>query len=470
VLDILALALAALTVVVVLTGGGHVHVAGIRVSFASWLRLLAWTLGVGLVRHLVMPTPSILTAALRSGLVAIHPVAAAARLLLAQPAWQAVAAPAACSRLVVYLVGFVGTGVFGVGLRSRPFRYGVDHLGSILGRWDANWYTAIATSGYHWSGDHRAENSVVFFPAYPMLMRLGAWITRADPAYVGFFLSMCAFAWALVYVFRLARDDFRLDAPAAAVSMLAWYPFAVFFGAVYAESLFLLALAGCFYHAARRERWRSAAWVLLASLTKPSGFFMVAPLSVLFLVRWWRESGNGWRLWRDRDARRAALADALILVVPLLGVAGYSLFLWRLTGDPLAWLHGQEAWGRTAQSPLARLYSGYETIAANGVIRTLMIWPADSLNTLATLFALAAIIPVWRRLGVAYAVLIFVVVVPPLLAGGVLSMGRFTSCLFPVFIWLAAAVPARHRGTVYAVFAAGQALIAILFLTFRPPY
>ena len=35
--------------------------------------------------------------------------------------------------------------------------------------------------------------------------------------------------------------------------MLAAYPFALFFGALYTESLFLLAAVGAFYHFRRRE-------------------------------------------------------------------------------------------------------------------------------------------------------------------------------------------------------------------------
>ena len=69
------------------------------------------------------------------------------------------------------------------------------------------------------------------------------------------------------------------------------------------------------------------------------------------------------------------------------------------------------------------------------------------------LFVLAAVWPVYRRFGLPYAVMLLVNVLPPLAAGGLLSMGRVTSVLFPAFLWLGAAVPARHRTAWIAVFA-----------------
>ena len=53
----------------------------------------------------------------------------------------------------------------------------------------------------------------------------------------------------------------------------------------------------------------------------------------------------------------------------------------------------------------------------------------------------------------------------PLAFGGVVGIGRFTSVMFPVFIWLATATKSR---TLLAVFAVLQGLLAALFFTDRP--
>ena len=57
---------------------------------------------------------------------------------------------------------------------------------------------------------------------------------------------------------------------------------------------------------------------------------------------------------------------------------------------------------------------------------------------------------------------------PPMSAGGMLSMGRVTSVIFPVFLWLGAVIPARHRTAWIAGFALLQGFVAVMFFTWRP--
>jgi hypothetical protein len=84
------------------------------------------------------------------------------------------------------------------------------------------------------------------------------------------------------------------------------------------------------------------------------------------------------------------------------------------------------------------------------------------------IFALVMLWPVARRLGYAFALFILINVVPPMLAGGVLSMGRLTATLFPMFLALAVSVRPRAVTPLVTAFAIGQGLAAILFFTWRP--
>jgi hypothetical protein len=51
-----------------------------------------------------------------------------------------------------------------------------------------------------------------------------------------------------------------------------------------------------------------------------------------------------------------------------------------------------------------------------------------------------------------------------------MAIGRYTAVLFPIFLWLAAAVPAERRPLWVCAFASGQALVAALFFTWRPMF
>src|SRR5439155_19099401 len=140
------------------------------------------------------------------------------------------------------------------------------------------------------------------FPAFPLAVRVVSLLLGGSKA--GFFLgatvvSLGAFLGALVYVYLLARDDLDEDRARAALWLLAAYPFACFFGAIYTESLFLLGAAGAFYHFRRGEWLQAGAWGLLVGLTRPNGFFLSVPLVIIALTPWLPS-------WLVRAGRRRA--------------------------------------------------------------------------------------------------------------------------------------------------------------------
>jgi hypothetical protein len=154
--------------------------------------------------------------------------------------------------------------------------------------------------------------------------------------------------------------------------------------------------------------------------------------------------------------------------MPAAGMVLYSAFVWQLTGNPLAWLAGHEAWGRT-NAGVGAVVSQHYSVAAHGGMNTYVSTAGfEMLNAIGVVFALAAVWPVARRIGLAYGLFILVNVLPPLGSGGLLSAGRFSSIAFPAFIWLASAVPRPRRAMWLVGFAALQAYNVTLFYTWRP--
>jgi hypothetical protein len=94
----------------------------------------------------------------------------------------------------------------------------------------------------------------------------------------------------------------------------------------------------------------------------------------------------------------------------------------------------------------------------------------DAIYVVTVLFMLATVVPVLRRVGLPYAIMILVNILPPLLMGGLLSIGRVTAVLFPAFIWLGLAIPPTHRTAWLGAFAMLQAVCAAMFFTWRPLY
>ena len=157
----------------------------------------------------------------------------------------------------------------------------------------------------------------------------------------------------------------------------------------------------------------------------------------------------------------------LTAAMPGIGVLLYSAWMWQFTGNPLAWAEGHAAWGRQYSGFYQLIVDRYIWLFRYGLYDYTTQVPGDLLNGLGALFALGAAIPVARKLGLAYAVFILVNILPPMAAGGLLSVGRFSSVMFPAFIWVATVIPERHRSGWLATFMGMQAFNAALFYTWR---
>ena len=447
VMDVVCVLLAFLAAIVALSGGFRLHVGGLRVGVTTPFPLLIWAVAIGVIRHIAAPgQPMYYEVPLR--------LAAWARLAAVRSA----AATIVGTRPVILFVGYAAVFMFGYAEGHAPLRHFNNELLNLPVRWDAGWFLHIVTDGYTYSADDAtSQQSIVFFPAYPMLIRVVGRVLGGNLiSYVwgGMLLSLAAFFGALVYLYAMARNAIGENAGRYSLWLLAAYPFALFFSAVYTESLFLLGTIGAFYHFSKREFGRSAAWGLLIGLTRLNGALLALPLAILAI--------------QSMRSSRIGLKTLMAVAAPLGGLAIYSLFIWQMTGDPLAFVTGQRAWGRTYQGLGTLVVKQYSIVAKAGLSGYVGTPGYDVLNALGAIFAVATIYPVARRLGLAYGVFMVVNILPAMAIGGLLSAGRFSSVLFPAFIWLAAAIPEKHRAAWIASFGALQAYNAALFYTWRP--
>jgi hypothetical protein len=365
------------------------------------------------------------------------------------------------TRLPVLLLGALAVVIVGTvppPAAEAVWRVSSHEVANLLARWDTFFYYTIATDGYHWNPDLFVHYNVVFFPLYPMLMRAGGALVGGHQLIVGLVISLAAFAGALVLLYRLALLEIGEDHAWRVILLISTFPYALYFSAVYTESLFLLLSVAAFY-AMRRGR---LGWVavsgLAAGLTRPNGFWLALPLACLAL----------WPRDHDRAAARPPVSVPLALLVstlPVVGLVIFSSYLQLRFGDALAWLHGQAAWGvplmlrRGAPDP-GRL-PGEAAIKPIEVI----VWIG---NISAFVAAVRAIRPISKRFGPAYGIWIAVNIFPPVAAHLFISLGRFTAVLFPFFFWLAIRVPRDRVIRLAGAFAAGQALFAIWFFLWRP--
>jgi len=524
--DVLTVGAAVVLISNVVFGGLRLRVGDSRLTATSAVRTLIVLLVLLGLRHWRVRQPAIWMR-----------LADWARRSWASPTRGAVLSPFLGSRLAVLVVGYFAVIFIGFPGNGPPFRISRNELVNLPMRWDAGWYLGITIDGYSVRVRSDRQQNVVFFPAYPMLTRVGAALLgahggRADNrdglnaveyafhqhrriALAGVAISFAAFGWALVYLFRLAREmleeagggsgaapgsvsaidstgEVRVvhearvhDAAVGAVVMACAYPFSLFYSAFYTESLFLLTLVGTFYHFRRREWVPAAAFGVLLGLTRPNGCLVSVPLALMAAQQamdggradaWWRRGAGAIAGENDaasssappRLSARRFLPAIVTASAPGIGMLLYSAYIYQQSGHAFAWIDAQRAWGRV-YGGVGGLFAGHlSTLSEAGLYRYSQDQPTDVLNGSAAVLALLLTVPIARRLGLACALLMLLMTLPPLSAGGFLSLGRMTSTLFPIFLYLGWRLRGTSRAGIAMACALLQGFLAVCYFTWRP--
>jgi hypothetical protein len=147
-------------------------------------------------------------------------------------------------------------------------------LVSILSRWDAEHYSAIATHGY--SGTLWA-----FFPLVPALMSVGAFATHLPPVVIGTIVSSGALL-AFVLVVTSWEPGSALAPSKAGLFLILYGPASFALHSAHTESVFLLFSALALSGALRARWFVAAAFAGLAMWTRLPGVFL--GFTVLFLL------------------------------------------------------------------------------------------------------------------------------------------------------------------------------------------
>jgi len=356
------------------------------------------------------------------------------------------------TRLAILLLGAIAVTI--VGTVPAPtaealWRVSSNELVNLQARWDTDFYHQIATGGYRWDPSAFLHQNVVFFPLYPLLMRWGGALLGGHPLLAGTVISLAAFAGAISLLYRLAALELGEENAWPVILLVSTYPYALFYSVVYTESLFLLLTVGAFYAMRRRYLVLAALAGLAAGLTRPNGFWLALPL-----------------LWMaTREGRGRDVPAIIVALAPLAGVAIFSAYLYVRFSDALAWMHGQAAWGMPllGRGPAPDPLRTAEDLRLK--VSEVMVYAGD---IAAFFLAAASIMPVARRVGVAYGIWIAVNIFPPVAAHLFISLGRFTSVLFPLFFWLALVVPRQRVARLAGAFAVCQAILAVCFFLWRP--
>ena len=314
---------------------------------------------------------------------------------------------------------------------------------------DVNWYLGVVEHGY----DHVPFNADVkrnwaFFPLFPSLLRLAAFVT-GEFVITGMALSHLCFLLALFLLHRLALlFGFNVDDADRSLFYLAFYPVSYFFSVPLPESLFLMLTVASFYFAKSERWWLAGLCGAFASATRATGVVLLPALAVMY-----------WEMYRPLTPIRSLRKDGLgILLVPA-GLISFMIYLHAVTGNALAFKGAMAAWGRKPGfffSPLIDYLGHPGEIAAH--------WDFRLLNFLAVIIALACGVFLLKRRQFALATYTLLALLVALSSALLQSQARYTMVVFPVF--MALALPGRRPKLDQLIRAVSLVLFALMTALF----
>jgi len=347
---------------------------------------------------------------------------------------------------------------------------------------DAGWYLGIAAGGYSFIPGQ--QSSIAFFPTYPLAVRGSGELLGDNFQLAGTLIAVVAGAAAVLLFARWVWTRLPRRSAVLAIATLMVYPYSFFlYGAMYADSLFLLCAIGAFVLLERR--WYLAAGIVgaLATAGRPVGVAVVAGLVVRTIEiladdHRGRVGSGGtstvvagtvtvWSTWRELvGALRHVRVRQLGVLVSAAGLLAWCIWLGTTYGHPLAWVEAESApgWNQGVGPKtwfklvfLGTLVKGPYDIAALLVIQAV-----------ACLCAVLLLRRVWQRFGWGYAAYTAVVLLIPILGTkDFMGTGRYVLAAFPV---MAAAgdflAGLKHRWVSWAVLGLCAATLVMLTALF----
>ncbi|MCW4009328.1 MAG: glycosyltransferase family 39 protein [Candidatus Bathyarchaeota archaeon] len=315
---------------------------------------------------------------------------------------------------------------------------------------DGPHYLDIAKNWYIGDPSLDASNFIVFFPLYPVLIRL----ITVDLSYMGLSASalivsnVCSVI-ALIFLYKLTKLDFDDNVAVKAVLFLSIFPTAYFLSAPYTEGLFfVLAISSLYF--ARLSKWPLAGVLgFLAALTRISGLLMLPVL----LVEYLHQKG-----WKPRKIGLNVLWTSLT-------AAGFLVYLNinnQIWGTPFKFMEIQREHWYNTMDPLTGLTRTWGW-ANNGVFPENLILGVAPL-AFAVFGAAMLAFGCLRRFRPSYLVYMLLSWMLALATSMWISVPRYIMAMFPMFILLGTLTQRKTvNGAIVAVFVGVLSYFTYLF-------
>ena len=303
----------------------------------------------------------------------------------------------------------------------------LDTLQTVWLRSDAPHYLGISERWYVTVGDPRFH--IVFFPFYPIVTAMFHPLTGNSFA-SALIVSNLGAIGAAILAYEVAALDCKRQDALRAMKYMFIMPAAFFFAAPMSESLFLLLSLSCVYLVRKKRYLLGCLFGALAGFTRSLGGLLLVFIAFEWLADVLAERRAG---TLRAHAKTHVLRALSMLIVPL-GLVGYLLINYAVTGDAFTFMRYQsEHWGQGFGFffESAATQVEYLVYALNNgeISKALGLWIPNLTYTFASL---AIMTGAAKRLRPSYTAFFLVYFVVACGTTWLLSAPRYLSAAFPL--------------------------------------
>jgi len=284
---------------------------------------------------------------------------------------------------------------------------------TIWTRWDTSWYIAIAEKGYITEG--KDALAIVFYPGYPMLIKLINIITE-DSKISSLFISLFFSLTSTFFLYKLVVLDYSKNIALKAVWFLNIFPTSYFLQAGYTESTFLTFTLASFYFFRQKKLTPTSVTGIMATLTRVNGLLLIPALLTEIMPL--------------KDTIKVRAKKLITLLIISWGTCLYLLINFFTFGDFFYFTKVlNDVWYKHFSPPWEGVRNLYNNLPARGDA-----FYSTFLAELITIILLAIMLPFIWKIRKSYAVYVFTNLLLITSTSFILSTPRYALMLFPIYI------------------------------------
>lgn len=358
-------------------------------------------------------------------------------------------------RIIVYIVSALAILLFSESGKAFDFSTIIDSWH----QWDASNYIRIAEGGYTFWLENGEPTTLVFFPLYAWLIKLGYFIFQ-DYDISAMVISTICYTIGILYMFGFVAGEYGKRVAYKAVLYLSIFPFGFFFGAMMPESVFLLTSSAFLYYLRKHNWYLVAIFGILSSLSRMQGVLLLIPAGIEWLECYRPIEKIRKKNWKE-------FFSSLPLLLPIGStLVGTGIYLWinhLVAGNCFKFLELQETvWNHHYEyigSAVSRIFDYLLGDYASPAMKVAVWLPEAVIVVFAVLLLLYGVNkhkPKYTLYLAAYTIISFS-------ASYILSGGRYMAVAIPLFIILAKLLDEKEH--LHRLYVAFSLLLMFLYMT-----